>query len=124
LIRGARGAITVGVNSETEIISATEELVGKMIELNHIEPDSVASIFISTTEDVNAAFPAKALRQFEGWTYVPVMCMQEIPVPNSLKKCIRIMMHVNTNQLQEEVVHVYLREAVVLRPDLGKESVK
>ncbi len=70
-----------------------------MIKLNQIHPDSVASVFISTTEDINAAFPAKALRKFEGWTYVPVMCMQEIPVPNSLKMCIRIMMHVNTDKL-------------------------
>jgi chorismate mutase len=120
LIRGVRGAITVSSNTEEEIISATEELLAKVIELNQISPDSVASAFISTTEDINAAFPAKAMRKFEGWTYVPVMCMREIPVPNSLKMCIRIMMHVNTNKLQEKIVHVYLSDAIALRPDLGK----
>lgn len=118
MIRGVRGATTVSSNTEEEIVSATEELLTKLIELNRIDPDSVASVFISTTEDVTAAFPAKALRKFEGWTYVPVMCMREIPVLNSLKMCIRVMMHVNTNQLQNEINHVYLNDAKVLRPDL------
>lgn len=119
-----RGAITVDQNSEEEIISATEELFVRLIEENHIQPDQVGSIFISTTQDVNAAFPAKALRNLEGWTYVPVMCMQEIPVPNSLKMCVRVMMHVNTNQPQEEIIHVYLKGAIVLRPDLGSSLAK
>ncbi|HEY2422409.1 MAG TPA: chorismate mutase [Neobacillus sp.] len=122
MIRGVRGAITVSGNTEEAVISATEELAAKMKELNQILPNSVASVFISTTEDVNAAFPAKALRKFEGWTYVPVMCMREMPVPNSLKMCIRIMMHVDTDKSQEEIVHVYLREATVLRPDLDNKT--
>ncbi|WP_040208357.1 chorismate mutase [Neobacillus jeddahensis] len=121
MIRGVRGATTVCANTEEAIVSATEELVTNLIELNQIQPDSVASVFISTTEDVDAAFPAKALRKFADWTYVPVMCMREIPVPNSLKMCVRIMMHVNTNLPQEDVVHVYLRGAKVLRPDLKQQ---
>lgn len=122
MIRGIRGATTVSDNIEREILSATEELASELIKSNQIFPESVASVFISTTEDINAAFPAKVLRQFEGWKYVPVMCMREISVPNSLKLCIRIMMHVNTEKRQEEINHVYLREAVSLRPDL-EESV-
>jgi chorismate mutase len=114
-----RGTITVNQNTEEAIITATEELLEKIIEENHIKPELVASVFISTTEDINAVFPAKALRKFEGWTYVPVMCMQEMPVPNSLKMCVRIMMHVNTTQSQEEINHVYLKGAKVLRPDLS-----
>lgn len=123
MIRGVRGATTVGENSEEEILSATEELVAKMIEENHILPDSVASVFISTTEDISATFPAKVLRKFEGWTYVPVMCMREMHVPNSLKLCIRIMIHMNSGKSQEEIFHVYLRGAKVLRPDLENEKV-
>src|SRR5579875_3535103 len=119
MIRGVRGATTVSSNTEEAIIAAAEELLAKMIEVNDIQPDSVASVFISTTEDLNAAFPAKALRKFDGWTYVPVMCMREIPVPGSLKSCIRVMLHVNTNLSQEEIIHVYLNDAIVLRPDLG-----
>jgi chorismate mutase len=120
VIRGVRGAITVNDNSEHAIIAATEELVEKMIELNDINPETVASVFISTTDDLNAAFPAKALRSFSGWTYVPVMCMRELSVPNSLKLCVRIMMHVNTDVPQGKIDHVYLKGAKVLRPDLGK----
>lgn len=123
MIRGVRGATTVSGNTEEEILSATEELVGKLIESNHIDPDSVASVFISATEDINSAFPAKALRKFAGWTFVPVMCMREMPVSNSLNMCVRIMLHVNTEQSQDEIVHVYLNEAILLRPDLGSKMI-
>jgi chorismate mutase len=122
MIRGVRGAITVSKNQEEEIISSTEELLKKMIEENQIDPNSVASIFISATEDITAAFPAKALRKLKGWTYVPVMCMSEIPVPNSLKRCIRIMMHVNTKVDQDKLIHVYLKDAIILRPDLNNKN--
>lgn len=120
MIRGVRGATTVNRNTEESISAAMEELLAKMIEVNQIHPESVASVFISTTEDITAAFPAKALRQFEGWTYVPVMCMREMPVPNALNLCIRVMMHVNTDRSQQEVVHVYLNNARILRPDLNR----
>jgi chorismate mutase len=120
VIRGVRGATTVQNNTEEEIFLAAEELFTKMSELNQIKPENVASIFISTTEDIDAAFPAKALRKFPDWKYVPVMCMREMPVPESLKKCIRVMFHLNTDKDQSEIVHVYLKGARVLRPDLGK----
>ncbi|WHY84444.1 chorismate mutase [Neobacillus novalis] len=119
MIRGVRGATTVNSDTEEAIILATKELLAKLIEVNQIKPDSVASVFISTTEDINAAFPAKALRSFQGWTYVPVMCMREMQVPLSLNMCVRIMIHVNTDLSQEEIIHVYLKGAKVLRPDLG-----
>jgi chorismate mutase len=118
MIRGVRGAITVKEDNDGEIVSATERLLRQMIQENQISSNDVASIFISVTEDVSATFPAKAVRLIEGWTYVPVMCMTEIPVPNGLKKCIRVMMHVNTSKVQEEVIHTYLDGAEVLRPDL------
>jgi chorismate mutase len=122
MIRGVRGATTVTENSAEVIITATEELLAKMIEMNEIHPETVASIFISTTEDLDATFPAKALRRFEEWTFVPVMCMREIPVINSLNMCVRIMMHVNTTQSQNDIHHVYLKEAKSLRPDLDSSS--
>ncbi|MGG5253797.1 chorismate mutase [Neobacillus sp. SM06] len=122
MLRGVRGATTIEQNSETVILSATEELLAKMIEVNGIEPEAVASVFISATDDVNAVFPAKALRRFPGWTYVPVMCMQELHVPNSLEYCVRVMMHVNTDKTQKEIVHVYLKDAQSLRPDLNEPS--
>lgn len=122
MIRGVRGAITVSNNTESEIMNGTKELFIKIIESNDINPEEVASIFISTTDDITAAFPAKALRNLEGWTYVPVMCMREIPVPNSLENCIRVMLHLNTDKAQSEINHVYLKDAESLRPDLGAKS--
>ena len=118
MIRGVRGAITVNENDEQEIISAAERLLKETITSNEITPDDVASIFISATDDVDAAFPARALRNLEGWTYVPVMCMQELSVPGSLEKCIRVMIHFNTEKTQKEIKHIYLEGAAGLRPDL------
>ncbi|MBM7692641.1 chorismate mutase [Peribacillus deserti] len=123
MIRGIRGAITVDRNEEQLIIQATERLLETLINENSIEPDHVASVFISVTEDIDAAFPAKGLRTFDGWTYVPVMCMREIPVPGALSLCIRIMLHVNTNIEQKNIQHVYLEQAEVLRPDLITKEV-
>lgn len=124
MTRGVRGATTVESNEAGEIIEHTRTLVLEMAEKNHIKPEDVSHAFISVTKDVDAAFPAKALREITGWKYVPVMCMQEIAVPGSLPKCIRIMMVVNTDKQQAEVEHVFQREAVKLRPDLLEEVQK
>lgn len=118
MIRGIRGAITVTNNEEKEILTATEQLLKEVIEKNQIDPNLVAHVMITVTEDIDAMFPAKALRCFPDWRYVPVMCSREIPVPNSLPKCIRLMLTVNTDVAQDEIKHIYLREAVHLRPDL------
>ncbi|KAB7708911.1 chorismate mutase [Bacillus aerolatus] len=122
MIRGIRGAITVTENTEKEMIDSTDRLIREMVQQNDIQPEDVCSVFISVTDDINAAFPAKALRRLEGWEYVPVMCMNEISVPGSLRQCIRVMMHVNTKVSQQEIHHIYLEEAVRLRPDLQKQS--
>ncbi|WP_108671128.1 chorismate mutase [Peribacillus acanthi] len=123
MIRGIRGATTVSGNVEKEILENTEELLLHIIQENQVGPESVASVFISVTDDLSAGFPAKALRNFKEWSFVPVMCMREIPVPGSLEKCIRIMMHVNTTKPQNEIKHIYLKEAIQLRPDLS-QSIK
>lgn len=119
MIRGIRGAITVERNEAEEIVDATETLLKEMIRVNDVTASDVSFVLISVTEDITAAFPAQALRRIEGWTYVPVMCMREIPVPNSLPRCIRVMMTVETTKKQEEISHIYLRDAVTLRPDLS-----
>jgi chorismate mutase len=119
MIRGIRGAITVERNEAEEIVDATETLLKEMIRANDVTASDVSFVLISVTEDITAAFPAQALRRLEGWTYVPVMCMREIPVPNSLPRCIRVMMTVETTKKQEEISHIYLRDAVTLRPDLS-----
>ncbi|HEY4578582.1 MAG TPA: chorismate mutase [Savagea sp.] len=123
MIRGVRGATTVTVNESSAILEATEQLALAMIEANDIEPDAIASVIVSTTPDVTAVFPARAIRSITGWTYVPVMCTHEMDVPGAIEKCIRIMMHVNTQKGQQDIQHIYQNEAIKLRPDLVKERV-
>ncbi|WP_100398551.1 chorismate mutase [Bacillus sp. FJAT-44742] len=119
MIRGIRGAITVENNQSEDILQATTSLLQQMIDKNGINAEQVAHIWFTVTKDLDTAFPAKVTRSFEGWQYVPVMCATEIPVPGSLEKCIRIMVTVDTAKAQEEINHVYLGGASVLRPDLG-----
>ncbi len=120
-VRGIRGAITVNTNSAEEIVSAAQILLGEIAERNEVAPDDIASVLLTTTEDLDAAFPARATRNLTGWEYVPVTCAREIPVPGSLPRCIRVLMNVNTSKGQREIKHVYLRDAVRLRPDLANK---
>ncbi len=120
MIRGIRGATTTDSNTEEEILLSTEDLLKEMIIVNNLIPENVASIFISATRDLNRSFPAKALRRFQDWKYVPVMCMQELEVPTGLERCIRVMIHYNTSTPQQEIQHIYMKNAVLLRPDLNK----
>lgn len=116
--RGVRGATTVESNSRDEILARTRQLLALMIRLNGIEPADVASAMFSTTVDLDAEFPALAARQL-GWLEVPLICTHELDVPGSLRRCIRIMIHWNTPKTQHEITHVYIRDAVKLRPDLS-----
>lgn len=119
LVRGIRGATTVNNNDEQEILQATSDMLLRIIESNHVVPEDICSVFVTTTPDLTATFPARAIRQMPGWELVPLMCSLEIPVQPSLPKCIRLMVHINTNKSQREMKHVYLNEAVVLRPDIA-----
>ncbi|GAW91005.1 chorismate mutase [Calderihabitans maritimus] len=116
-VRGIRGATSVTENSEKEIIEATKELLLKLVEANEVKPEDIASIFFTVTDDLNASFPAAAARAL-GWTRVPLLCATEISVPGSIPSVIRVLMHVNTLKSQEEIKHIYLREAANLRKDL------
>ncbi|BAC13739.1 chorismate mutase [Oceanobacillus iheyensis] len=119
MTRGVRGATTIQENNAEEIVLRTEELVKAMVEQNNIKSDDVSHVFISVTKDVTDGFPAKALRKIDdSWKYVPVMCMTEIDVPDSLAKCIRVMMVIRTDKTQQEINHVFHNNAVKLRPDL------
>lgn len=115
--RGVRGAITVESNTQEAILEATRELLQAMAEANGIQPADIASVIFTVTPDLNAAYPAQAAREL-GWRHTPLMCAVEIPVPASLPRCVRVLMHWNTEKSPEEIVHVYLRDAQTLRPDL------
>jgi chorismate mutase len=122
LIRGIRGATTVPVNSREEILAAARELLDEIERRNEIDRANVASIVFTTTPDLDAEFPAVAARD-AGWTDVALECLHEMNVPGSLPRCLRILMHVNSDRAQAEITHVYLRDAAVLRPDLVTDQV-
>jgi len=113
--RGIRGATTVEQNTREEILSATTELLQLLIARNDLRAEDVASAIFSVTDDLDAEFPALAARKL-GWTDVALMCTREIPVPESLGKCIRILLHVNTTRSAAQLQHVYIHGAVNLRP--------
>jgi chorismate mutase len=114
--RGVRGATTAEENSPESILKATRELLALMIRQNGIQPEDVASAIFSTTVDLDTQFPALAARQL-GWLDVALMCVHELDVPGSLRRCIRILLHWNTDKKPEEIVHIYVKEARRLRPD-------
>ena len=117
-LRGIRGATTVDSNNPPSILDATRELLTVIQDENkRLHPDDIASIFFTVTEDINAAYPASAAREM-GWVTVPLLCAREIPVPGSLPLCIRVLLHWNTTLPQAEIKHVYLKSAIILRPDL------
>ncbi|MCR8634471.1 MULTISPECIES: chorismate mutase [Paenibacillus] len=119
-VRGIRGATTVEHNDEKEILTATTELLNHIIAENSIIPEEIASVFVTVTTDLTATFPARSIRAMAGWELVPLMCSLEVPVAGSLPLCIRLMVMTNTEKKQDEIVHVYLKEAMRLRPDLSK----
>ncbi len=120
-VRGIRGATTAADNTETAILDATEELLRWLAAANELRPSDIASIVFSVTPDLNATFPARAARQL-GWTDVPLLDTVEIPVPSALPRCIRVLIHWNTDRPLEAIHHGYLREAAALRPDLAPET--
>lgn len=119
-LRGIRGATTVDANSREAILEATAELLTAIIDANGVRREDIASVFFSTTPDLNAEFPALAARDLG--PHVALMCFHEMDVPGSLPLCIRVTMHVNTTRPAEEIRFVYLRDARKLRPDLFGET--
>jgi chorismate mutase len=113
---GIRGATTVDANEAQQILQATDELLRTLIEANGLTPDDVVSGLFTMTSDLDAAFPARAAEVY-GWNIVALLHSTEIPVPGSLPRCIRLLVHAYTSRRREEIRHVYLRGATVLRPD-------
>ncbi|KAB8142728.1 chorismate mutase [Chloroflexia bacterium SDU3-3] len=114
--RGIRGATTCEANTREEILEATRDMLERIIRSNDLRPEDIASAIFSTTPDLNAEFPAVAARQL-GWLDTALMCTHEMAVPGSLQRCIRVLVHWNTTRQADEVVHVYIRGAVNLRPE-------
>jgi len=120
-VRGVRGATTAESNTPQAILTATRDLLAQLVRQNEIETDEVAAVFFTATPDLTATYPAEAARQM-GWQTVPLLSFADIAVPGALPRCVRVLMLWNTPRTQEEIVHVYLRGAEVLRPDLSALS--
>ena len=117
-IRGIRGATTVIADEPELILQATRELLEEILAENEgMQPEDIASAIFTVTDDLASTFPAQGARQM-GWGLVPMLCAREIPVPDSLPRVIRVLVNWNTEMPQSEITHVYLHDAVKLRPDL------
>ena len=117
--RGVRGATTVTENSREAILNATRQMLALLIRRNQIKSEDIASAIFTVTKDLSAEFPALAARQL-GWIEVPLLCGYEIEVPGSLNLCVRVLVHWNTPLPQRDIQHIYIHDAVRLRPDLSK----
>ncbi len=117
--RGIRGAITVENNTPDDIKEAVIELISKIKNQNNFDDKDISHVIFTLTEDINCLYPAKAAREkFNSWKYVPMMCFNEMKIENSIKKCLRILIVINTEVEQNEIKHVYLKGASKLREDL------
>ncbi len=115
-IRGIRGATVAAANTRTAILEATRELLLAMIAANDIEVEEVASAWFTTSPDLNAEYPALAARAL-GWYDAALLCAHEMAVPHGLQRCVRILIHLNTDRPAHAIKHIYLGEAANLRPD-------
>jgi len=116
ILRGLRGATTATVNTPQAILEATEELLRAVQDANGFAPDDVESVFFTSSPDLTAEYPARAARAL-GWHLVPLLGATEVAVPNGVPRCIRLLIHVYTTRAPQELKHIYLRDAVQLRPD-------
>ncbi|MDX2194320.1 MAG: chorismate mutase [Gemmatimonadales bacterium] len=113
---GIRGATQVARNDATEILDATSELLREIIEHNGLAPDDIVSALFTVTTDLDAVFPARAVEEF-GWNIVAILHSTEIPVPGSLPRVIRLLVHAYSARPRTQLRHCYLRGTQVLRPD-------
>jgi len=113
-----RGAITVDENEPEAILKAVKELINQIIENNDLKKESIISFIFSTTDDLDTIYPGQGVREM-GFTKTSIMCLQEMNVKDSLKKCVRVMVMVNKDRVKEDIKHIYLREAADLRKDLN-----
>ncbi len=118
--RGIRGAVSVETNTAAGIDAAVRRLLTQIVSVNDVDVDDIASVIFTATPDLDAAYPARTARAL-GWTHVPLLCMQEMVVADSLPRCVRVLIHWNTERSPRAIHHVYLGEARRLRPDLVKE---
>ncbi|MCD7781038.1 MAG: chorismate mutase [Candidatus Gastranaerophilales bacterium] len=117
--RGVRGAVTVENNSPEALKSAVVELISSLINANNLKEEDISHVIYTLTDDIDCVYPAKIVRdEFPKWKYIPMMCVSEMKIKNSLEKCLRILIVINTTLAQQQIKHVYLKGAEKLRQDL------
>ena len=120
-MRAIRGATTVESDTPERIRHATRELLETIVARNDFTSGDVISAIFTVTDDLRSEFPAHAAREL-GWLDVPLLCTMEIPVPGSLARCIRVLLHIESTKARSEIRHVYLHDARTLRPDLAGDA--
>jgi chorismate mutase len=116
-VRALRGATTVDADTPEQVTARTRELLTELLDRNQIAHDDVISIVFTATGDVVSMFPATAARK-TGLGDIPLLCARELDVVGSTPRCVRVLMHVNTDKGRGELHHVYLEGARGLRDDL------
>jgi chorismate mutase len=116
-VRAFRGATTVAADQPLLIREAVQEMIDAILDDNDLTPADIISAVFTATPDLVSEFPAHAAR-LNGWTDIPLLCAQELPVVGALPRCLRVMVHAETSRTRGEVRHVYLRDAILLRSDL------
>ena len=114
ITKGIRGAISVDANTVKDLETATNELLNEIIKINNLKTENISHVIFTTTKDLNAQFPAKFARLNFNWDKVAMMCFHELDVPNSLPKCLRILIVYNCEE-NFEPQFVYLKDASNLR---------
>ncbi len=122
-VRGIRGATTASENTVEAIRKVVKELLDEVETCNQLDPEDIVSVVFTTTRDLDAIFPAAIARERPGWDHVPLLDVQQMHVKGGLERCIRVLIHVNTPNPQLEIIHIYLRQAKKLRPDLSKDPI-
>lgn len=117
-VRAIRGATQVDADDATQILGRTRELLAAILAENTLTSDAVVDVIFTATRDLRSRTPAEAARAL-GWTDVPLLCVQEMDVDRALPRCIRVLMHVQTDTARTDLTHVYLHGARALRPDLA-----
>ncbi|MGK7931642.1 MAG: chorismate mutase [Microcystaceae cyanobacterium] len=118
-VRAIRGAITANANTKEAIEQAVINLLNAIEAANSFVPDDIVNVIFTATSDLNAVFPAAIARQYKNWHYVPLLDVQQLEVEGSLKRCIRVLIQINTEKSQQEIRHCYLEGAEHLRLDLS-----
>ncbi len=116
-VRAIRGATTADTNSIQAIEESVKELLDEIESRNDLDPEEIVSVIFTATRDLDAIFPAAIARQRPHWDNIPLLDLQQMEVQNSLKRCIRVLVHLNTPKPQNEMYHSYLKGAKNLRPD-------